>query len=185
MISLQYRKDNKKSNIRRLKGYSLIEIIVSLAIIGIVLGMLSNVLINSIIISQKSLARSFVREEMAEVSNQMVSDIRNASKVLSCTGSLQSAECRILMDQVYIWKMCDIDGTSHICKLDANDDVVFASSGNLTVENFTFEEGFDVGGNTIRRNILVTIVGSHTNDFVNVKNMVQQVSVSTRNYILL
>jgi hypothetical protein len=51
--------------------------------------MLSNVLINSIIISQKSLARSFVREEMAEVSNQMVSDIRNASKVLSCTGSLR------------------------------------------------------------------------------------------------
>ncbi len=181
---MRYLKFRNKEN-SRANGYSLVEIVVSLAIVGVVLSMLSNVLINSIIISQKSLSRSFVREELAQISNQIVSDIRNASKVINCSGSLESASCQVVLDQVYTWKMCDISGKSHICKLDPSDNVVLASSANLLVENFVFEEGFDVGGNTIRRNILVTIVGSHDNDFVNVKNLVQQVSVSTRNYILL
>jgi prepilin-type N-terminal cleavage/methylation domain-containing protein len=67
---MRYLKFRNKEN-SRANGYSLVEIVVSLAIVGVVLSMLSNVLINSIIISQKSLSRSFVREELAQISNQM------------------------------------------------------------------------------------------------------------------
>jgi hypothetical protein len=170
---------------KKLAAYSLMEVVVSLAIIGIVISMLTNVLVTSLIVSQKSLARSFVREEVANIAGSIVSDIRNASQVVSCSGSLTSARCELVLDQTYTWELCTTGETSQVCKRNSAGEIIFASSGSVHIDQFSFENGFDVESNTVRKNVLVTVIASHDREFFNVHNIVQQFSVSTRNYLLL
>ncbi len=171
---------------KRLAAFSLLELIVSMGIVGIVMVMLSNVLINSILVSQKSIARSFIREEITNISDLITNDIRGAVTVGECDGAMDLAKCDIETDSgVITWKLCTSDtGPAQICKVDANGDVQFASSPNLKVIGYSFEPGFDTGGNAVEKNIILTIVGDHANDAFNVHNVLRQVSISTRNYLL-
>jgi prepilin-type N-terminal cleavage/methylation domain-containing protein len=172
---------------RTIGAFSLLEIMVSMAIIGIIMAMLSNVLVNSILISQKSIARSFVREELSDIVDRIASDIRDANTVNGCSGSLQTAKCDLVLDVPVTWKTC-VNGTGgnyDVCKVDANGNVLFSSSPSIKLKNFTFDQGFDTGTNTIRKNVLITIVADHVNTATGVTNILRQTSVSTRNYELI
>lgn len=185
----------------KIKAFSLLEMIVSMGIIGIVMAMLSNILVLSIQISQESLARSFVREEVTNITNQITNDIREAEAIIQCDGEAQNAFCQIGIGDIFTWEVCTNpdtvfqrceknataaqQGSMVLIKRNGANEIVFVSSPNLAINAIRFEPGFDSGtGGVIRRNVLFTIVGSHKNPRLNVKNVLRQSAISTRNYLL-
>lgn len=173
---------------KKLPAFSLMEMIVTMGILAIIIVMLSNVLINSILISQRTLARSFIREEVADVMDRITLDIRKANTVTVCEGDGEGALCELVLDVPVSWSLCDLDGTGEalqICKMDEDGSVLYASSPNLKIDQFTIDQGYEAQGSNRQRNILVTLVGSHANPNYAVKNMVSQIAVSTRNYFLI
>jgi hypothetical protein len=172
---------------RKLKAVSLLELIVSMAIVALLIIMINGVILNLASASRKALARSFIREEIAGVMDRIVSDIRNADRVNTCSGDLSSGNtlCEVHLSEAKIWEICDNDaGREVICQKNASGEVIFESSPSMTIEQFSFEEGLSAELNFTRRNILITIVGSHRNPDVEVSNLVTQTIVSTRNYVL-
>ncbi len=171
---------------KTIKAFSLLEVMVSMAIIGIIMAMLSNILVNSIIISQKSIARSFVREEVSDILDRVAADVRDANTISSCTGTLQTAKCDMVLDAPVSWQTCvNSVGGYDVCKKDASGNILFSSSPTLKLTSLIFDQGYDTGTNTIRKNILITIVADHQNTATGVKNILRQTSVSTRNYELI
>ncbi len=185
-----------KNKIRKLtnkfqkkKGFSLLEMLVSLGIISVMLVLLSNVLVISLKVSAKSSARGLVREEISELLATVRKDIRNADFVQSCSGSLSSGTptCTMFTGTSVKWTVVPKTPTSTdpspgfaIVKQDAAGNIISRSPDNLRVSEFSFEEGFSESENT--KVILVTIIASHTNSGLNVSNLIQQTSITTRNY---
>ncbi|MCA9379035.1 type II secretion system protein [Candidatus Dojkabacteria bacterium] len=172
---------------RYLPAFSLVEMVVTMAIVAIVMVMLSNVLITSINISHRSIARSFVREEIADIIEKISDDVRSATEVINCQGEMLAANCQLLIaGEVVRWSGCTGEGGDPaICKYDSGGQPVYLSPGPLQIDTFSFDQGFDAGTSTVRRNVLITLVASHTNPSFNVTNLVGQTSVSTRNYYLI
>lgn len=169
-----------------LKAFSLMEMVVTMGILAIVITMLSNVLINSILISQRTIARSFIREEVADVMDRIAYDIRNASSIQTCEGTLIDAACEMVVRERITWKMCDFegDGQLQVCKQDASGNTLYASSPNLRITQFSIEPGFETQTSARQRNLLITIVGGHINANYAVNNVINQVAVSSRNYLV-
>lgn len=169
------------------QGFSLLELMVSLAIISVIMLMFSNIIVNSISISQRSLARSFVREEIATLVDAIVSDLRSANTVGVCEGTLDQASCSFVSDSPYTWEVCpgETSGQRRICKKDVSGQSVFIGSENINITHFSFDIGFELGGSSARRNIIITVVGDHLQEGLNIKNVLRQTSVSTRNYLIL
>jgi len=147
--------------------------------------MLFSVLILSLQITFKILARSVVREEIANVSSLISRDIRNADNLTNCgIGSTSSTTCEIVLNgDKFQWSLCG----DRICKdqvLASGNINVFTSSPTVKFSTVGFDIGFSDSTNTARQNILITLVGSHTNTNFNVNNVLRQTSVSTRNYEL-
>ncbi|MBL8014841.1 MAG: prepilin-type N-terminal cleavage/methylation domain-containing protein [Candidatus Doudnabacteria bacterium] len=179
---------NKKLANISLEAFSLMEMVVTMAIIAIIMVMLSNVLINSIVISQRSIARSFIREEVATVLDLIAIDIRKATTIGACDGSLLAANCDFVIGTAYSWEMCDDPGGSTvkvICKRDAQGNILYSTSPSLQIDTFRFEQGYGLVGSARERNVLVTIVGSHVNTKLSIRNVVSQVAISSRNYYLI
>lgn len=179
-------KHSTKSQDKKLKkAYSLVEIIVSLGIMGVVMTMLFSVLILSLQITFKILARSVVRENISNVTGLISRDIRNADILTNCgVGGGSSSTCELVLDgNKYQWSKCG----DNICKdqiLASGNFTVFKSSDNVKFTTLGFDIGFADATNKSRANILLTLVGSHTNTSFNVNNVLKQTSVSTRNYEL-
>lgn len=167
------------------KGYSLVEILVSLGILSIVITMLFNVLIVGLQSSLKITARSFVREEMANISGFISRDIRNSDKILNCGETAIEYSCVFFKNNIrYKWERCD--NNNYVCKYDLTDInnplVVYKSSQSVLINSLEFTQGFGSGETQKAKNILFTIVASHTNSYVNINNVFRQTSISTRNY---
>lgn len=171
----------------KLKAFSLMEMVVTMAIIGIVMAMLSNVLITSINVSHRSIARSFIREEIADIIERVGDDVRSATEIVNCQGEMMAADCRMLIaGEVYSWRGCaGVGGVVAICKYDSLGQLLYQTPDKMLINSFSFEQGFDAATSTVRRNVLITLVASHTNENFQVKNLVGQTSVSTRNYYLI
>lgn len=172
---------------QKLRGFSLVELIVSIGIIGIILLMLNTVIINTAIVAQKSLARSYVREEIATIADLIATDIRSADRVGLCQGQFEddSLRCEIFGRLNVVWQTCTVNNQKRICKINQAGEPVFSSSPGLTIRAAEFEIGFGTGSINTRRNVVVTIVADHTNPSFNVTNVVRQTVISTRNYVLI
>lgn len=178
-------KNSIKLQGKKLRAYSLVEIIVSLGIMGVVMTMLFSVLILSLQITFKILARSVVREEIANVSSQIARDIRNADNLTNCgAGGTSSTTCEFVLNgDTFQWTKCG----DRMCKdqiLSSGNVNVYTSTSNIKFTTVSFDVGFADATNKARQNILITLVGSHTNPTFNVNNVIKQTSVSTRNYEL-
>lgn len=175
-----------RSKPKTVKAFSLMEMVVTMGILAIVITMLSNVLINSILISQRTIARSFIREEVVDIMDRIAYDLRNASSISACEGSLDTATCDLVIKERFTWRMCDPedDGQMQVCKVDASGNILYASSPNLRFNRFTIEPGFETQTSSRQRNILITIVASHTNSNYAVNNVINQVAISSRNYLV-
>lgn len=184
---------NKKRKLK--KGYSLIEIIISLAIMGFATTVMFSFLILSLQVSILSLSRSFVREELSNISGLLSRDIRNADYIINC-GSVSGPEsCELIQNGVtFIWEKCDDTGSvnsnkeanKRICKYQVDNVgkkiVLFLSSQTLIIENFEFSLGYTDSTSEAKTNIIVLINASHSNSNYNIKNVLRQISVSTRNF---
>lgn len=173
-----------KQNHKKVPAFSLLETVISIAIIAVIMVMLNNIVINFASASQKTLARSFVREEISTIVDQITTDVRSATRVGNCTGTLTSnATCDVYTDVLYRWQVC---GGNAICKTDQAGTVIYRSSPQVELTELEFSEGLTTNANNlVQRNILITIVGRHRETRFGVNNVVRQSGVSTRNYVLL
>lgn len=161
------------------KAFTLMEMTVSLGITAILIVIFFNALIISMRVSFKNVARSSIREELTTIVNEISNDIRNADSIVSCEG----ATCEIQQrETTVIWSACE----NRVCKYENNNGngnvLVFQSIGELSLQSLLFERGFVQNDNIVRTNILITAVGSHTNQSLNINNVFRQTSASTRNY---
>jgi type II secretory pathway pseudopilin PulG len=183
-----------KNNILRLmvlkkkfkRGYSIVEVLVSLGIMTIVITMLFNVLILGLQSSIKSIARSSVREELSNISGLISRDFRNSENIVNCAETTeQEFECTFFKNNVrYSWRRCNDDITK-VCKYELGNvqSEIYRSSDNLNFETFEFHYGFGNQDNENGvNNILLTLVVSHTNSYININNVFRQTYISTRNY---
>jgi prepilin-type N-terminal cleavage/methylation domain-containing protein len=162
------------------KAFSLIEVLVGLGVISIVMVIFFNVLLISITITVRNTARSAVREEISTIASLITKDVRRADRL--DTSTCMEDSCEIIVENSLIrWYLCN---ESQVCKEDRNGDVIFESDPSLIVTNFVFEQGFVDSTSSIKNNVLVTIVGDHANESLEINNVVRQVSISTRNYEL-
>jgi len=172
---------------KKKKAYTLTEVLVSLGVVAIVLTILVNALVNAVEISAKNLARSSLREEITAVSNLITQDIRNADYLnIDEGGCLDGTNfCELVVDGVTTrWEICNLDS---ICKFssETGESVqVYQSSEDLEIETLIFDRGLTTETETALVDIMVTIVGSHSNDQLDINNLVRQFIVSTRNYNL-
>ena len=172
---------NKQKN-RRLRGYSLVEVLVSLGLMGMLLTLLFNSLTTSVQVAVRNNGRNAIREELDFITSQIIRDIRNADLVTACGDTSSPNSCEFVsLAKKYRWELC---GTK-VCKnqIDTTTTNLYTSSANLQVDNFNFVKGYSDNTQT-RANVILTIVGSHTRAQLNVKNVVKQVAFSTRNYEL-
>lgn len=173
----------KRLLFKRKKAYSLVEIIISMAVIAVVLTILFNTILITLRISYRNFSRSLIREEISEIASSINRDVRNADELLFCGGN----QCQLLIDGTIIdWNLCSQD-TSKICREESADGTSFTntyeSPSFVLVSQFEFASGFVGSSNEAQNNILFTIVAAHENESLNISNVVRQQSVSTRNYV--
>lgn len=188
MVSLQSGNSQKLLHSKKvnLKAYTLAEIVVSLGIIGIIITIFFNVLIVSLKITFKNIARSSTREEITTVTNLISKDLRNAIVVSDCGQTAVSEYCELVVDNEEVrWEKCSSD-PERICKVDVESgNVVYQSDENFKLTTLTFENSFsDTSSNVSQKVILLTLVADHVNPDTNVNNVVRQTAISTRNYEL-
>lgn len=182
--------DMRRLQTRKKKGFSLLEMTISLVIISFILLIFFNTIVTALDVSYKGIARSFVREEMTSILNLLLRDVRNSDEVSVCEGMT----CEIIVGgRELVWGLCDEDNellsprsirseNDIICKVDRNtSELIYKSDDKLKIEVFEFETAVSIG-NFSTKTILITIVSSHVNERFNVNNMIRQSSISTRNY---
>ncbi len=166
---------------KKIKAYSLLEILITLAIVTIIMVMLTNVLFLTLDIARKSFARSFVREEQNNLVTKIEKDIRNARFVESCEGEGETAMCEVYLHDMFIWTTCQREGKDpYVCKKDKNGNIIEGMSEAIRLDQFSFEEG--LSDSPAKKSILLTLVVSHKDSKYEINNQVRQIAISTRNY---
>jgi len=171
---------------KQVKAYSLLEVIISLSIIGVCTIVMLNFTILSFRITSIGLARSLVREELANVMNLIGKDFRRVDLAPTCNS--EGTSCDFYVDGLlYRWYLCS--NNEKICKDEfikaANAFTnVYSLSENVKVNYFKFQPGFSSDGSTTNSNVLLTISASHANQSLGVNNVIKQASFSIRNYVL-
>ncbi|MCA9386654.1 hypothetical protein KC669_01325 [Candidatus Dojkabacteria bacterium] len=165
--------------INKKEAFSLVEMVISIGIVSIIIVIFFNSLLISLSVTVKNTARSNMREEITSIASLIQRDVRQADLVdiSNCSGD----SCEIIVDQERVtWYLC---GTS-ICKEDGSSTIIFQSESDIEFTTFTFEPGFVQDPTQAKNNILITLVADHTNNALEINNIIRQVSVSTRNYEL-
>lgn len=159
-------------------GFSLIEMLVSLAVISIIILIFFNTLLISLTVTIRNNIRSNTREELASILSLISKDIKASTRILdeSCIDN----SCTVVVDgEVLRWYSCE----SQICKDDGTD-IIYKSDSEIIINKLDFQTGFVDESSPLKNNIIVTIVGDHANESLDINNLVRQVSISTRNYEL-
>lgn len=171
----------------RKKGFSLVEVIISLGITGIILVIFFNIIVIGFGVGFKAVGRSLVREEIASVENLILRDFRNADEILRCDdtvpGGLTFATCELRDGaDIVVWSICQNE-PGRVCRLE-NNQLSYKSSPDVEFSQFDFEPTRSGASlNVSRISVLLTMVGGHTNTNLDVNNIVSQITVSTRNYV--
>ena len=159
----------------------------TLAIFGILMAMLSQVLILNLNTAKKISQRSQVRDEVSQVVGLLQRDLRNANSITDCITQLTgAASCTVdVAGQTYLWVN---SSASNICKQAANNgeaickmqgrEVLFVSGDIINVASLRFDSNVSNG----RGRVLATIEIEARNEAWDVKAQVRQISVSTRNF---
>ncbi len=161
---------------KKKKAFSLIEMLVSLGVISIVMVIFFNALLISLTVTVRNSARSNIREEISTVASLITKDIRRVDR-LNTDDCLGESCTMVVQFEEITWYKC---GDS-ICK-EQGGIVVYKTGEDVLINNFTFDQGFIDESTTLKNNVLVTIVASHTNEQLNINNVIRQVSTSTRNF---
>ena len=188
--------------VRHRAGYSLVEVLVTLVIFGIMSVLLGQSLLTNLTLSAKISNRSQVRSSLDQMLSLIEKDLRNANYIQSvaeCGGSFLnptpttvlgcSASCKINLEagQV-VW--C-FDSASKKLTRSLNAITTFTSDPKLVqiskLAFFVNTSGIDIKNNVSKANVLVTLEVEKTYASPNMKYLdilpqVKQISVTTRNY---
>jgi prepilin-type N-terminal cleavage/methylation domain-containing protein len=174
---------------KKLKGFSILETLVTLAIFGIMTAMLSQAILININITRKASVRSRIREEMSQISSLIERDVRNAQLVGTC-GLVPPNEnkCTITSVSSFTWTdNCPSlgGGIKSICRKDLAGNILYQSSKVLSITTLKFQVITPAGiTDPTKSTILVTIIGAAVNPNLNINNQVRQLAVSTRNFTI-
>lgn len=156
---------------KKYKGYSLIEVLVTLGIIAILIVMLFNVILIALRSNTKIAGRSFVREQVTTLLSQMSREVRNAERVTDCLGNT----CDISLGGKSItWEICE----SSICRYE-NNVLSLQTSDTINIGSLAFDVYPGTSGNQV---VLITVAASHSNASLDINNVISQIATSTRNY---
>ncbi len=186
------------------KGYSLVEVLITLIVVNIILLMLSNIIVSALQVSIKVKERSRLREELSTIVNLVQKDFRNASKIndeeltvseecsgtTPCNKCIDSTICNVTVATNRVeWKLCMNDRTGElnsVCreKTDSSNTTTleFKSDPSLVIEAFSFRSMGKVSINRDQVSVLFTIRGKHVVDDLEISNMFRQAVLSTSNY---
>jgi len=165
------------------KAFSLLEVIVSLTIIGFCTIMMMEFMILSFRITAVGLGRSLVREELANVMNLVGRDFRNSDFAPTCLAD--GSSCEFFVEGIrYKWYRCVSD--TRVCKDKFNSSTnsfvnVYTISSNVTINYFKFESGFSQASSTGNSNLILTISASHSNATLGFNYCIKQSSFSLKN----
>ncbi len=166
------------------KAYSLLEVIVTLAITSIIIVMLTNILLLSLDISKKSFIRASIREEQSKILLKIEKDIKNSILIDSCSGENETALCEVTLDKKYYWALCDDGNLRSICKKinlnTPNEQIVEKLPDYINVNYISFEQA--PSEDLSKKTIVVTLSFSYKDETYGINDLVRQVIVSTRNY---
>ncbi|HLD03593.1 MAG TPA: prepilin-type N-terminal cleavage/methylation domain-containing protein [Candidatus Dojkabacteria bacterium] len=191
----------RKKLIKKIKGYSLVEVLVTLTIFAILTVMLMNTIFLNIRISRTISNRTRMRSDLNELTSLIERDIRNASNIEECQSDylvnlIPVPYCKMsipnsaLGNSIFDWSY-NCFGTNQggseyfdhsVCKRDATGKTVYFSSKILQIDSVSFEKIVDNLVETNKVTIIVTIVASARNTSWNINNQVRQIIISTRNY---
>lgn len=180
-------------NVRKLKGVSLLETVITISIFGLLMAMLMQTLLLNIQISRRITERSRVREELSELIGLIQRDMRNASVIDADLCGLveldneptREPESGCVMSHVgtFMWvyghNSCP---SAAICKIDSSSgEILYSSADIITIDEVSFElQTFDDEGS--KGVLLITLYASPTNANWDVAQQVRQISVATRNF---
>lgn len=157
--------------IKKYKAYSLVEVIVTLGIIGILIVMLFNVILLALRSNTIIAGRSYVREQTSSVLSQISREIRNADEVKNCAAG--SCEFRLNGKDIK-WESCGLS----ICRYE-NTQLSLQTSDTINMNSLVFDVYPGVNDNSV---VLVTITAGHSNPALNITSVINQISTTTRNY---
>ena len=193
-----------RKTVKNKKGYSLLEMLVTLVVFAVLVTMIVQVLLISIESSRKIAVRSKLRGDLSEIAVMMRRDFRNASKIdtancIASTGSFNfngqnyNSGCVFdLQSSTYAWiigSSSNTCATGKICKFiqtAGGYDLFYESSELLDIDGnrsrIEFQEfADDVTGS--RGIVLSTLVADPTaSKNIGVPTQVRQISVFTRNF---
>lgn len=169
-------KNSQQIKAKKRKAYSLVEMMVTLGIVGILILLLFNVILLALRSNTRIAARSFVREQIGSTLVRISREIRNSDGVNTCTGN--SCEFRFT-GKIIRWELCgDAEEPENICRYE-NDEITFQTSDTIKIRTFNFDLFPGTESNEI---VIVTVLADHTNAALDVQNVLNQISTSTRNY---
>jgi hypothetical protein len=146
-----------------------------------IISTLITVLLSGFKVNIMALSRSFVREEMANIVSLVTKDIRSAEIITSC--NLEICTLKNSKGESITWSKCVIgSNTQSVCQFvngSSTPSYSLSTSVNINTLNFT-----STASNGRYENVIITVSGSHTNANLNIKNVIVQSSISTRNFKL-
>jgi type II secretory pathway pseudopilin PulG len=189
---------------QKLPAYSIVELLVTIAIFGLLSAMLGQTLLTNLTLSAKVSARTRMRSAIDQTMSLIERDFRNADYLYTATsGGVTYVSCGNLAAAQYYPGLC-----SSSCTMSTNSKVVtwcyrlgkiYRYEGgnapvNITNESDPFLENvtqfsFYLNNTSLNSdkfnayaNVLVTLQAD--NNSMKVLNQVKQISVSTRNYAI-
>ncbi|MFC1780101.1 PilW family protein [Patescibacteria group bacterium] len=176
------------------EGFSLLELLITLAIFGILLVTTTSIILINLTAARRIKSRSYTREESAFMLNILKKDIRNANSILcpdgiggytSCgTTTVHEMLVNITEDTGpynYIWKQSG----SEIVREDLNAKISFKTPSDVTFDNsqgglpFTLDTDCDAENCVIRIRFRAWTEGMSDNPRQWIE---KEVAVSTRNF---
>ncbi len=185
------RQMNKKQ-----KAYSILEILVTLAIFGILSVFLMQSLFMNLTLSSRISARSQIRSELDQLLSLIEKDIRNADEInkLSCahvntTNPRCESSCTMKVgSEIITWcydnrdiagkKLIKYSGTF------PNYTKIYETSNLFQIDDLEFAINLDDVGTTLDFNpyINVVLTLNASNENLGIKDQIRQLSITTRNY---
>ncbi len=127
------------------RGFSLLELLITLAIFGILFVTITNIIIMNLTVARRIKARSYAREEMAFMLNVLKKDVRNSETVSELGGN--SVKVAIVEDDhlthCYKWF---IDGSNKTverteidCTTNADIDTSYKTPDDVEFDSFEYK----------------------------------------------